>query len=213
MNRKILLVAALIGLAGCNREGELDVSSGVGVNVNRTGCPIVGVVEGTGDITTFNPASSRDASAIDVVAAITKVRSACNPGGEQIYGEASFEVVGRRSDLRGARQVTLPYFSVLVQGGSSVVSKRVGQVTLNFADGSATATATARAAGYIDASATRLPADVEERLTRRRRPGDEDAALDPLADPQVRSALARATFELLVGFQLTEEQLRYNVTR
>jgi hypothetical protein len=34
-----------------------------------------------------------------------------------------------------------------------------------------------------------------------------------MADPQVRTALQRATFELLVGFQLTESQLAYNATR
>ena len=48
---------------------------------------------------------------------------------------------------------------------------------------------------------------------RKREPGDPDAALDPLADPAVRAAVQRATFELLVGFQLTEAQLRYNATR
>ena len=37
--------------------------------------------------------------------------------------------------------------------------------------------------------------------------------IDPLADPAVKAAIQRATFELLIGFQLTEDQLRYNVTR
>jgi hypothetical protein len=40
-----------------------------------------------------------------------------------------------------------------------------------------------------------------------------DAAIDPLNEPGVREAVARATFEQLVGFQLSEGQLRYNVTR
>ena len=31
--------------------------------------------------------------------------------------------------------------------------------------------------------------------------------------PTIRDAVARATFEHLVGFQLTQEQLRYNATR
>ena len=43
--------------------------------------------------------------------------------------------------------------------------------------------------------------------------GDEDAAVDPLSAPDIRAAVARATFELLIGFQLTQEQLQYNVTR
>jgi hypothetical protein len=37
--------------------------------------------------------------------------------------------------------------------------------------------------------------------------------MDPLSDPAIRSAVLSATFEALVGFQLTEEQLKYNVTR
>ena len=43
--------------------------------------------------------------------------------------------------------------------------------------------------------------------------GDADAAIDPLSDPKIRDAVARATFEHLVGFQLSQDQLRYNATR
>ena len=34
-----------------------------------------------------------------------------------------------------------------------------------------------------------------------------------LTDPAIRTAVANATFEHLVGFQLSQDQLRYNVTR
>jgi hypothetical protein len=37
--------------------------------------------------------------------------------------------------------------------------------------------------------------------------------MDPLADPAVRQAVLAATFEALIGFQLTEDQLKYNMTR
>jgi hypothetical protein len=50
-------------------------------------------------------------------------------------------------------------------------------------------------------------------LTRPRKAGDPSAAVDPLTDPKIREAVANATFEHLVGFQLNEQQLRYNVTR
>ena len=33
------------------------------------------------------------------------------------------------------------------------------------------------------------------------------------SNPAIRDAVARATFEHLIGFQLTQEQLRYNATR
>jgi len=40
-----------------------------------------------------------------------------------------------------------------------------------------------------------------------------DAAIDPFAQPDVKAALQRTSFELLVGFNLTQDQLRYNATR
>lgn len=199
-------------LAGCSNEGELDISSGVGVNVVRSGCPLVAVPDGTGDITLFSQAGNQDASAIDVVANITNVRPTCNEG-EKIYSQASFDVQARRSDPRGAKTVTLPFFTTVVQGGSAVVAKRLGQVTLQFADGQPRAHVTAQAASYIDGNAARLPADIIAKITKKRKPGDADAALDPMADPEVRAAVVRSSFEMLIGFQLTEDQLRYNVTR
>ena len=122
-------------------------------------------------------------------------------------------MLGRRNDTSGARQVTVPYFVSVLQGGSAVISKRVGNVTLNFANGQDRAQATGTVEAYIDRAAATLPEDIRDRITRKRRAGDQDAALDPLADPQVKAAVARASFEVLVGFQLTEEQLAYNATR
>lgn len=205
------IVAA--ALAGCSREGDLDVGAGVGVNVTRSGCPTVAVPDGTGDITIFNPASSQDADAIDIVATVTNVRTTCNESGEKIYAQASFDVQARRSDASGSRTVTLPYFNTVVQGGSAVISKRVGQVTIQFADGQQRASAQAQAASYIDKASASLPAEIVQKITKKRKPGDPDAALDPMADPEVRAAVVRSSYEMLLGFQLTEDQLRYNVTR
>ena len=216
MLKKIAPIAVsllALALSGCAKDGDIDINSGVGVTATRTGCPIVAVPEGTGDVTLFNPTSSQDANDVDLVATITKLRPSCNSSGERIYSVASFEVQARRMDRGGARSVTLPYFSSVVQGGTAVVAKRVGQVTLNFAAGQDRATAMGKAAGYIDGTSARLSADIVERINRKRKAGDADAALDPMADPEVRAALQRASFELLVGFNLTEDQLRYNVTR
>ena len=70
-----------------------------------------------------------------------------------------------------------------------------------------------RVAVSVDRASTGLPEDVRRELIRKRKTGDADAAVDPLSDPKIRDAVARATFEHLVGFQLTQEQLRYNATR
>jgi len=100
-----------------------------------------------------------------------------------------------------------------MQAGTQVVAKRVGNVGLNFAAGSQRAQTSGQATIQVSRSVATLPADVRKELTRVRKPGDADASIDPLSDPKVRDAVARATFEHLIGFQLTPEQLRYNATR
>ncbi len=217
MTIRTCLVPALalgLALAGCAKEGDLIVDQGVGVSAVRTACPAVGIPDYTGDITTFRTPGSTTLADLDVTAAMTNLRSNCNEGaGDRVYTEASFDVVARRADTRGTRTVTLPYFSTVLRGGSAVVTKRVGSVTLQFADGQERAMARGTAGAYVNRAEATLPAEIREQITRKRKAGDPDAALDPLADPAVRAAVQRATFELLVGFQLTEEQLRYNVTR
>ncbi|RPF72017.1 hypothetical protein [Aurantiacibacter spongiae] len=208
-----VLALAATALAGCSKEGDLVVAQGVGITALRSVCPAVGVPDYTGDITTFAPGTSRTADALDVSAAITNVRSTCNDTGDQVYTEATFDVYAQRRDPAGARSIELPYFSTVMRGGNAVVAKRLGTVRIDFADGEYRAQAQARAGAYVDRAAATLPEDIRDRITRRRRAGDQSAAIDPLTEPDVRAAVARATFELLVGFQLTEDQLAYNATR
>jgi hypothetical protein len=199
-----------LSLAACTREGEL---TSAGVLTTRTACPSVAIPAGTGDITLFNPPSSRDAAAIDLVATITNVRSTCNESGDQVLTTASFDVHGQRRDPRGEREVVLEYFGTVLQGGANPVSKRLGRVALRFPDGQVRASSSGQVSASVLRSAATLPEEVRRQITRERKPGDADAALDPMADPTVRTAVQRATFELLVGFQLTPEQLAYNATR
>ncbi|MGI8944146.1 MAG: hypothetical protein ACR2FJ_07955 [Qipengyuania sp.] len=215
MNIRHLLPVAIAAaaLAGCANEGNLVVDQGVGITAVRTVCPAVGVPDYTGDVTTFRDANSRLASDMDVTATITNVRSTCNETGDRIYSEATFDVLARRMDARGARRVELPYFSTVLRGGSAVVTKRVGTVTIDFADGQERASARGKAGTFVNRAEATLPEDIRRQITKRRQAGDPDAALDPLADPAVRAAVDRATFELLIGFQLTEQQLAYNATR
>lgn len=212
--RPLPVLALGLALAGCATEGDLVVDQGVGITAVRTACPAVGIPDYTGDITTFRAPGSTTQADLDVTAAITNLRSSCNEtAGERVYTEASFDVVARRADARGARTVSLPYFSTVLRGGSSVVTKRIGTVTLQFADGEERAQARGVAGAYVDRAEATLPEDIRRQITRKRKAGDPDAALDPLADPAVRAAVERATFELLVGFQLTQDQLAYNATR
>ncbi|MGE3690982.1 MAG: hypothetical protein AB7F98_06340 [Novosphingobium sp.] len=210
-------VAVVAVLGGCRSKGDIVIDGGVGITAIRSRCPAIGVPDYTGDITLFRLGSGRSADDIDVVAAITNVRSQCDDGGRNATGNvtasATFDVLARRTDVRGARQVVLPYYVSVLRGGTAVVSKRIGQVVINFADGQDRAQGRGAGSAVIDRAEATLPQDIRDRITRKRRAGEDDAAVDPLAEPEVKAAVARATFELLVGFQLDDAQLAYNVRR
>ncbi len=216
MTARTRLLTALVlatALTGCRSSGDIVVDEGVGITAVRSACPAVGVPDYTGDITLFRSAGDTTANNLDLVGALTNVRSQCNDTGDKVYSSVSFDVLARRSDTRGARSVTLPYFVTVLRGGRAVIAKRIGSVTLSFADGQERASASGKGGAYVDKAEATLPAEIRQRLTRKRKAGDEDAALDPLAQPEVKAAVARATFEVLVGFQLDQTQLTYNATR
>lgn len=212
-NRLYAAVALAAALAGCRGTGDLVVDEGVGITAVRSACPAVGLADYTGDITLFRTPGVTTADNIDVVGAMTNVRATCNEAGEKVHTATTFDVLARRTDTSGARSVTLPYFVTVLRGGTAVITKRIGAVTVNFADGQERAQASGSASAYVDKAEASLPADIREQITRKRKAGDADAAIDPLSRPEVKAAVARATFDVLVGFQLSQDQLTYNATR
>lgn len=207
-------LAAVLAISACAGPGELVVGQGgAGITAVTTKCPAVGIPDYTGDITVFRQGGQQLATDIDVTAAMTNLRATCNDTGERVYSEASFDVFARRADTRGARQVSLPYFVTVLRGGGAVVSKQVGTVTIDFADGQERGRGSAKAGAFVLAAEATLPEEIRTQITRERKAGDPDAALDPLTDPAVRAAVQRASFEMLVGFHLSQPQLAYNVTR
>ena len=205
-------LAALIPVlaSGCSTEGRITEN---GVITTRSACPAVAIPAATGDVTLFNPENSRDENAIDVVATITNVRSTCDESGNVIVTNVTFDVLGQRRDPRGARDVVLPYFVADVHGGNDLVSKSIGRLGLHFADGQIRAQTSGSATSQVQRAAVTLPEDVRRQVTRERKAGDPDAAVDPMSDPRVRDAVRAATYEVLVGFQLNHDQLAYNATR
>jgi hypothetical protein len=216
MTPRLRLISALAiaaALSGCRSSGDIVIDEGVGIQSFRNTCPAVGIPDFTGDVTMFRAPGSPTSDNIDLVAAMTNVRSTCNDSGEKVYTAVTFDVLARRTDVRGARQVTVPYFVTVLRGGKAVVTKRIGQVTIQFADGQERAQASGQGGAFIDKTEATLPSEIRDRINRKRRAGDEDAATDPLSQPDVKAAIARATFEVLVGFQLSQDQLTYNATR
>ena len=121
-SKAALAVFTPLSLVACSTpEGEI---TDMGVTAVRSACPAVAIPASTGDITLFNPENSRDASAIDVVANITNLRSTCDESGANIVTSVTFDVHAQRRDGRGAREVVLPYFAAAVQGGYGRSSRR-----------------------------------------------------------------------------------------
>lgn len=200
-----------LALAACSSDGSITETGGV--LVTRSACTAVAIPAGTGDVTLFSPENARTADAIDVVATMTNLKSTCDETGEYVVTTANFEVQGQRRDTQGVREVVLPYFATVVHAGSNVVSKSVSRVALRFEDGQSRASTTGQATSRVLRSAATLPDNIRREVSRERKAGDADAAVDPLSNPNVRAAVQRASFELLVGFQLTPEQLAYNATK
>jgi hypothetical protein len=210
VKRRLTTLALVLLATACSREGQITER---GIYITRSICPQVGIPAATGDITLFSPPNRTDAAALDVSAAITNLRTTCDDTGANVISTVTFDVVATRRDAGEARSVVLPYFSVAMQGGTDIVAKRLGNVGLNFAAGSIRAQTSGQATIQVSRSVATLPPDVRKELTRERKASDPNAAIDPLSDPKIRDAVARATFEHLIGFQLTQEQLRYNATR
>jgi hypothetical protein len=204
--RSKALALALVGgallLAGCNRNPLL---------VERSPCPALAIPVYTGSYTRFDPPQSRDANAIAMTAQITDLTGTCLEGPEFLSTEVRFTVSAQRRRPGPAEEVYLPVFVGLAQGGNVLVSKQLTGVQLRFAEGALRAEAVGGARADVHRSATSLPPEVADRITRQRRPDDPDALTDPLADPQVRAAVRAASFEVLVGFQLDDASLAYNV--
>lgn len=207
-----ILLAVLV-LAGCKTDTEFDERGGF--KIARSSCPAAAIATYTGDITLFDPPAERRAEAIDVTASIANLKTSCAEGGTspQIQLTADFDIFARRAVAGPARTVTLPYFATVLRAGTELESKQVGQVTIAFPEGQLRGSAHASATALVSRAAATLPEDIVKRINRKRKAGDADAALDPMNEPTVRDAVAKANFELLVGFQLTESQLAYNAAR
>ncbi|WP_353217869.1 hypothetical protein, partial [Sandarakinorhabdus sp.] len=199
----LLAAVPLLVLAGCDRNPLI---------VNRSSCPAVAVAAFVGDASLFRPGEP-DVANLDLVATITNVRDECTETPEMFLSRVSYDVVARRTDIAAARTVTLPLFVAVVQGGNLVNAKQISQVQVNFAAGQERALASGTATASVSRTAAAVPAAILEKINRKRRPGDTDAATDPMADPEVRAALRTASFEVLLGFQLDDRALAYNISK
>jgi hypothetical protein len=203
----VLAALAALALAGCERNPLI---------VSRSSCPAVAVAAYAGDVTLFRPGTpvaAADIGNVDAVASITNVREECVETEEQFVTRITYDVVARRSDAGAARQLVLPVFAAVVQAGNVINAKQVSNVAVDFAAGQERAAGRGEATASVSRRAAAVSKEIMDRINRDRRPGQIDAATDPMADPEVRAALRAASFEVLLGFQLDDRALAYNVAK
>ena len=180
----------------------------------RSACPIVGVPAGTGDVTLFNPPGSTDSRAIDVTATITDVRATCQDVGQGRRIDRNVHGGGDCGAMRARRgRSCCPISTSLFRAAARSSPSGSARSALNFPRRQPHAWTRVQATvrvnrGGRDAARERPP-DPDPPAQGRR----PEAAVDPLADPAVRAAVANATFEHLVGFQMTQDSCSYNATR
>ena len=202
----LLAVPALL-LAGCERNPLV---------VKRSSCPAVAVAAYAGDITLFRPGTPQnapDVANLDAVATITNVRDDCAETAEQFVSRITYDVVARRNGAAEARQIVLPVFATVVQAGNVINAKQISNVVVNFAAGQERAVASGTATASVSRTAAAVPQAILDKINRKRRAGQVDAATDPMADPEVRAALRAASFEVVIGFQLDDRALAYNIAK
>jgi len=166
------------------------------LKIRRSACPAVAVVRNAGTLTLFQPETSRDADAIDVSAQISSATGPCNQRSSQLVTPVRVEISAVRTRASGSRDVTLPLFAAVVRQNDTVVARQTRMVTLHFDDGVVRASALATLTATLDRAQA-------EKLLPPPPANDEEAARKVQPSP----------YEVLVGFQLTDDQAAYNVGR
>ncbi|MEX6723051.1 hypothetical protein [Parapedomonas caeni] len=194
---RLALMAALpvVLLAGCQKNP---------LKITRTLCPAHAVAKSAGTMTLFSPPESRNADAMVASAAITGLTNNCTEGADPVASNLRITIGAQRPAAGSEQTVTLPYFVAVVKGGNQLISKQVYQATVRFPAGQLRAETVETVRANIDRAAA-LAALPPKPDKKRRDENPEDVFMD--------AAPKAASFEVLVGFQLADSDVLYNITR
>lgn len=194
-------LAAPLLLAGCSSNP---------LQVTRTLCPATAVPQHAGTLTFFSPASSRTVDSVVATANIFNLQNQCNEGGEKVTSNLRFTIGAQRPSAAAEQTITVPYFVAVVKEGETIVSKQVYEAALTFPAGAARTEAVQTVQAIVDraeALAAAGPAPGSDRKKRKR--GEMAEPEDLFFDAKPKAS----GFEILVGFQLTDAQVYYNITQ
>jgi hypothetical protein len=187
MTKLLPLLTLPLLLVGC--------ASGNPLEVRRTSCPALSVPTYTGTLTRFSQAGRYDAQDVQMVASIGELSDNCAENADGVNTAVSFKITATRPDKGPAQSVQLPYFITVLKDGETVIAKQVYGAALNFADGAM--------AGNASQVVTVKTPDVP--LPPRPKKNNEVDEFAPPPKP--------AVYEILVGFQLSEADAVYNISK
>ena len=199
----LVAVTASALLAGCASNP---------LEVRRTLCPATAVPQHAGSLTFFSPPSSRTADAVVASATIFGLENHCVESAPRVTNNLRFTIGAQRPNAAAAQTITVPYFVAVVKEGNQIVSKQVYEATLTFEPGSVRTEAVQTVQAAIDrAEALKLagPDHDQDKKKKKRKRGEPVQPEDLFFDAKPKAS----GFEILVGFQLTDAQVYYNITQ
>jgi hypothetical protein len=187
MIKTLSIILLACGLAGC--------SSGNPLEVRRTSCPAIAVPKHTGMLTRFAGAGRYDAQDVQLTATISQLSDNCQEDGAGVSTAVAFNIVAMRPAKGPADAVQLPYFITVVKDGETLIAKQVYGASLDFADGAAS-TALRQ---VVTVATPKVPLPPKPK---------KNNEIDEFAPPP-----KPAIYEILVGFQLSDAEAVYNISK
>jgi hypothetical protein len=193
MIRLVFVSSAMLALSACASQNPLLVT--------RTSCPAVAVIKYANTITGFRQGGGQDQSDVDFTGQISNVSVNCRNGKGDSAAQSvvSFDIGGQRGSVNGAASQSIPYFVTVVQDGTTIISKTSYLAVLQYNDKNGRSVA--RESFVANTPGVPLPAAPKKKRT-------EAEFLD-----EAESAQKAAKYEILIGFQLTDEQALFNITK
>jgi hypothetical protein len=183
----ISLIVLPLLLAACGSTNPLEV--------RRTSCPALSVPMHTGSLTRFDQAGRFDTQDVRLVASIAQLSDNCVENDNGVNTAVSFTINASRSAKGSAESVQLPYFITVVKDGETLIAKQVYGASLDFADGALTGNV--RQVVTVKTPEVPLPPKPQK-----------NNEIDEFAPPP-----KPAVYEILVGFQLTDADVIYNISK
>ncbi len=187
MTKLLPLLTLPLLLVGC--------ASGNPLEVRRTSCPALSVPTYTGTLTRFSQAGRFDTQDVQMVASIGQLSDNCAENANGVNTAVSFNIMASRPDKGPAQSVQLPYFITVIKDGETVIAKQIYGASLDFADGAMTG----NVSQVVSVKTPEVP------LSPRPKKNNE---IDEFAPPP-----KPAMYEILVGFQLSDADAVYNISK